>query len=340
LNFFSRHPGQPDQAGINPHAVPSNQPDQAVVNPPAAPAESAQAPVPPPAPLAAPATLDGLMLLFDKAANATNTNDSVRAYRAFLQQGADFAVAHPEQTNLWVKRAKAALAVDYADAGWVAGKQLTALNLIHSEAPEARKVMADLERKGWLGPKRPQHDWRAVKGDQIVAAANDGDEEAQVMLGNCFFAGQSGLIQDFAVAAQWYRKAAEQGDSAGQEALGSLYEYGRGVPQDYAEALKWIRKAADQGVAEAQNNLGILYLYGSGTQQNYTEALKWFRKAVEQRNAAAEGNLGVMYENGWGLATNVTEAISCYRKAAVLGNSSAEQSIQRLTKSGPKAAPQ
>ena len=96
----------------------------------------------------------------------------------------------------------------------------------------------------------------------------------------------------------------------------------------------------DQGVAEAQNNLGILYLYGSGTQQNYTEALKWFRKAVEQRNAAAEGNLGVMYENGWGLATNVTEAISCYRKAAVLGNSSAEQSIQRLTKSGPKAAPQ
>jgi TPR repeat protein len=40
--------------------------------------------------------------------------------------------------------------------------------------------------------------------------------------------------------------------------LGVMYANGDGVPQDFAEAAKWFRKAADQGDTEAQSNLKLL----------------------------------------------------------------------------------
>ncbi|HEY2858774.1 MAG TPA: SEL1-like repeat protein, partial [Terracidiphilus sp.] len=33
---------------------------------------------------------------------------------------------------------------------------------------------------------------------------------------------------------------------------GSAYWYGEGAPQDYVQAANWFRKAAEQGYAEAQ----------------------------------------------------------------------------------------
>ena len=55
----------------------------------------------------------------------------------------------------------------------------------------------------------------------------------------------------YAQAAEWYRKAAEQGDAGAQFNLGHLYYDGQGVPQDYGEAVRWFRLAAAQGQEEA-----------------------------------------------------------------------------------------
>ena len=38
--------------------------------------------------------------------------------------------------------------------------------------------------------------------------------------------------------------------------LGLMYSQGKGVAQDYATAASWYRKAAEQGYASAQYNLG------------------------------------------------------------------------------------
>ena len=43
------------------------------------------------------------------------------------------------------------------------------------------------------------------------------------------------------------RQKAERGDAPAQLTLGFMYSSGLDVPQDYAEAAKWYRKAADQG---------------------------------------------------------------------------------------------
>ena len=61
-----------------------------------------------------------------------------------------------------------------------------------------------------------------------------------------------------------------------------MYHGGYGVPQDYAQAAFWCRKAAEQGFAPAQNNLGALYHHGHGVPQDDTQAVFWCRKAVEQ----------------------------------------------------------
>jgi TPR repeat protein len=55
---------------------------------------------------------------------------------------------------------------------------------------------------------------------------------------------------------RWYRKAADQGNAAGQAKVGWSYEHGEGVAQDYNEAMRWYRKAADQGNVPAQFNCG------------------------------------------------------------------------------------
>jgi TPR repeat protein len=53
--------------------------------------------------------------------------------------------------------------------------------------------------------------------------------------------------KDYKEAVKWYRKAAEQGNAAGQYNLGLMYRIGRGVPKDYVAAYAWYRLAAYSG---------------------------------------------------------------------------------------------
>ena len=59
------------------------------------------------------------------------------------------------------------------------------------------------------------------------------------------------------------------------------------MPHDYATAAAWFEKAADQGIAVAQTALGVLYLYGLGVVQDSVQAYAWFTLAAGQGNAAA-----------------------------------------------------
>ena len=76
------------------------------------------------------------------------------------------------------------------------------------------------------------------------------------------------------------RRLAEKGDAFGQNAMGTMYSLGRGVPLDYLEAVKWFQLAADQGLAGAQNNLGVMYSHGLGVPQNYVLAHLWLSLAA------------------------------------------------------------
>jgi hypothetical protein len=64
--------------------------------------------------------------------------------------------------------------------------------------------------------------------------------------------------KDYAQALPILQKAADAGNAEAMNALGWLYETGRGVTQDYAEAREWFQKAADAGNAEAKQALSWL----------------------------------------------------------------------------------
>jgi TPR repeat protein len=64
---------------------------------------------------------------------------------------------------------------------------------------------------------------------------------------------------------------AEEGELSAQETLAFYYSGGQivemPVHQDFAEAAKWSRKAAEQGSAVGQCNLGVAYREGKGVEK-------------------------------------------------------------------------
>ena len=126
---------------------------------------------------------------------------------------------------------------------------------------------------------------------ELIPLAEKGDAKAQALLGEMHGSG-SGVPQDHAKAALWYRKAALQGNVQAQTSLGVMYEKGIGVPQDDKEAVSWYHKAAEQGHGEALYILGGIYERGQGTvQADLVQAHKWFNLAVVAGFEVAQDNM-------------------------------------------------
>jgi localization factor PodJL len=58
--------------------------------------------------------------------------------------------------------------------------------------------------------------------------------------------------------------------------LAMSFVEGEGGPTDYAAAAQWFRRAADQGLTDSQYNLGYLFEQGRGVPPNTAEAYKWY----------------------------------------------------------------
>jgi len=113
--------------------------------------------------------------------------------------------------------------------------------------------------------------------------------------------------------------------------LGYLYGEGRGVPQDFTKAAEWFSRAAEQGDAVGQASLGWLYYSGHGVARDYGKAAELFGKAAAQGFAMAEGNLGYLYERGQGVRLDYLEAYKWYQLAAAHGYGPATRAIKSLS---------
>lgn len=125
-------------------------------------------------------------------------------------------------------------------------------------------------------------------------------------IGLLFYRGLGDVGQNYAEAAKWFRKLAEdeyqtlnsdsdynwmrrQHNMCVQSAsyfLGFMYWHGQGVAQDYTQAVKWLSKAVETkftwygGIKEAQYLLGKAYYTGHGVAQDYAEAVRWYKAAT------------------------------------------------------------
>lgn len=183
---------------------------------------------------------------------------------------------------------------------------------------------------------------------ELIEKAESGDAEAQYELGNAFtfdyLAKSYGVELDHRIAAEWYKRAADQGHNGAQcqlaclyletidedkwrEAsdllakaankgcvaamanLGRLFGSGKGVPYSPALAEEWLTRAARKGDGEEKFFLGFLYYYGGlGLQQDYVKAAFWFEKAAKYDHGNALRALVGMYDRGIGVPRNIVKA--------------------------------
>ncbi len=104
--------------------------------------------------------------------------------------------------------------------------------------------------------------------------------------------------KEYSEAFREFMPLAARGDMDSEQAIGLMYEHGRGVKQDYSQAAYWYEKAAAQGHEIAEGNLGVLYRDGRGVKQDYRKALKWLSQGAMGGDPYAMLNLGAMYANG------------------------------------------
>jgi TPR repeat protein len=134
----------------------------------------------------------------------------------------------------------------------------------------------------------------AVAIETTETRAGHGDAEAQFSLG-LRFAGE-GAAQDYAQAAVWYLKAADQSHSLAQFNLGIMYAAGQGVPRDEAKSMGWMQSAAALGDAGAQHHIGMKLHRASleGLPENAAEsriqAYKWLQLAAAQGYRSSEAS--------------------------------------------------
>lgn len=84
-------------------------------------------------------------------------------------------------------------------------------------------------------------------------------------------------------AVSWTRKAADQGQADAQTMLGEFYFDGDyGVPKDIEKAAEWFDKAALQGQKDAQRYMGI-YMWNK-KEQDIPGGCAWFMLSKKQPN--------------------------------------------------------
>ena len=116
---------------------------------------------------------------------------------------------------------------------------------------------------------------RASFSNAYLAAAQAGDARAQYGLGFYYEHTLPGL-RDYGQAADWYRKAADQGFAPAQVNLAAMLRFGWGVHADMVASTALLQKAAAQGDSTAERDLALRYYYGLGIGTSYKDAFAWF----------------------------------------------------------------
>jgi len=169
-----------------------------------------------------------------------------------------------------------------------------------------------------------------VNVNDLKVRAEAGDKNAIRQLAEVYYLGREGMEQDFAEAARWYLKLAQQGDVRAQTTIGLMYSRGYGVKKDPQAAHRWWSFAAAANDAGAQYNLGLAYANGDGVAQDYAQAAQWYQKAAQRMHVQAQYNLGLLYDQGRGVARDPVRAYYWIKVAAAQGDDLAQSRLKKV----------
>ena len=101
----------------------------------------------------------------------------------------------------------------------------------------------------------------APDADALRKRALDGETAAQLELADEFFFGRNRPANP-ALAAYWYRRAANSGSPEGEYNLGACYEHGWGVRKSPQQAFECYSRAAEKGSLPARTRRALLLISG------------------------------------------------------------------------------
>ena len=134
-------------------------------------------------------------------------------------------------------------------------------------------------------------------------------------------------------AFQWYKEAAELGQTDAMNAVAVAYYYGMKVNRDSKKAFEWYIKSAKLGNQKALIQIARMYYRGHGTEKNYKKAFKYYEKA-SHFSIYDMAELGDMYYRGHGTEKNYKKAFECYRKSANAGNFPKWKTLANMCRNG------
>jgi len=111
---------------------------------------------------------------------------------------------------------------------------------------------------------------------------------------------------NYSRALEIWSKLAKAGDNQMQTLVGSIYDYGQGIPQNDAEALKWYMMAANKGYGRAQYFAGALYAKSPQIPQDLVESYKWLWLAGKSLPATRTGSNDVTSEQANALRREIS----------------------------------
>lgn len=137
-------------------------------------------------------------------------------------------------------------------------------------------------------------------------------------------------------AAEWYRRAAEQGHRDAQLRLAQMLERGEGIAADASQARRYYRQAVDAGAGgTAEFNLALMLEEGRGGARDSEAAARLYRSAALTGHARAANNLATLLIKGDGVAADRQTGESWYRAAAKRGLADAFYNLGVLRMSDP-----
>ncbi len=128
-------------------------------------------------------------------------------------------------------------------------------------------------------------------------------------LGVQYYRGET-VERDVDKAAEYWRKAADNGHINAHNGLAYLVFYGRGAPRDPQEGLRLWRFAAERGHAESQFHLASAYMAGREVDRDYVVAHAWVSAAVYYSKEAPDlGGGPKIHKDATALLGTVTRAL-------------------------------
>jgi len=203
-----------------------------------------------------------------------------------------------------------------------------------------RRGVGVIYEGGWGGTedelveKRQREKYCEERGFELgTESAAAGSMYGQLVVGDAYYYGMGGRVDNEVEASKHYKLAADLGLAEAQFELGCFYNAAQqitshsellevyrvsGRVEDLeVETLRYLNLAAEQGHPDAQMLLASMHSQGlSGLQQDHNEAVRFYQlAAADGKRPLAFEKLGLSYMSGQGVAQDEEEAVRFFMRA-------------------------